>query len=97
MRRAAHLLKSATSEGRKSNQEMIPSPDFRMAGSGYIVVETHGAEGCVAHAQESRRRRQNRHSYGRSRAKRAKASSGSSPDAKIAVQLWGGLQVKEYI
>ena len=51
LRRAAHLLKSATSEGQKSNQEMIPSPDFRMAGSEYMVVEAHGAEGCVAYAQ----------------------------------------------
>jgi len=67
MRRAAHLLKSATSEGRKSNKEMLPSPVFRMACSGYIVVEAHGAEGCVAHAQESRRSRQNRHSSPSSR------------------------------
>ena len=69
MRRAAHLLKSATSEGRKSNKEMLPSPVFRMVGSGYIVVEAHGAEGCVAHAQESRLRRQNRSFYERSRVK----------------------------
>ena len=50
-------------------KETLPSPDLRMAGSGYIVLEAHGAEGRVAHPQEPRLRRQNRLSYERSRVK----------------------------
>ena len=48
-------------------KEMLPSPDLRMADSGYIVLEAHGVKGRVVHAQGPRLRRQNRHSYTSSR------------------------------
>ena len=45
---------SATLGTETEAKEMLPSPDLRMAGSGYIVNETHGVEGRVVHAQEPR-------------------------------------------
>ena len=60
MRLAAPVRWSATSGAETEAKEMLPRPDHRMAGSGYIVLEAHGVEGRVAHAQGPRPRRQNR-------------------------------------
>ena len=60
MSRAGPVLRSATSGAETEVKEMLPSPDLRMPGSGYIVLEVNGAEGRVAHPQEPRLRRQNR-------------------------------------
>ena len=57
---------------------MLPSPDLRMVGSGYVVLEAHGAAGRVAHAQEPWLRRQNRHSCGWGRGHLSCLVSGSS-------------------
>ena len=51
---------SATSGAETEAKEMLPSPDLRMAGSGYIVLEAHGVEGRVVHAQGPRLRRKTR-------------------------------------
>ena len=67
MRLAAPARWSATLAAQTEVKEMLPSPDLRMADSGCIVLEAHGVEERVAHAQELRPRRQNRHSYDWSR------------------------------
>ena len=69
MRLAAAVRWSATLGTETEAKEMLPSPDLRMAGSGYIVLEAHGVEGRVVHAQGPRLRRQNRLSCARSRVK----------------------------
>ena len=68
--RGAPVRWSATLGAETEVKETLPSPDLRMLGSGYIVLEVHGADGRVVYAQEPRPGRQNRHSCCTSRAKR---------------------------
>ena len=47
---------SATLGAETEVKEMLPSPDLRMADSGYIVLEAHGVKDRVVHAQGPRLR-----------------------------------------